>query len=1110
MSGHEVEEGGARGSREPFSGRPLPLHSKKMTGPLLRQLGRGLEVTQDVPPDELRQAIRDKLVETGREPKTVQVRLQETTQGMRIGLQDADGIFLDLDPEDPEDHPDDDCHEESGSGHTEDDLETLRKTLKEVSEQKGALQAEVSSLQEALAGERERVKELWKANCMQLSEFDAALTAKDDEIEKLREQLAHSHPRPHSRSRSPSRSSTLHESSGEEDLARPTRSVGQRRGKAPPVDAFTGEIPEVRLDDWLPALLRAAEWNGWSQAELLIQLAGHLRGRALQEWNLLTGDERGAYGTAVAALRSRLDPGSKAMAAQDFRHISQRESESVNSFIRRLERTFQLAYGRDGMLSETRDALLYSQLQEGLRDHLMEAPAVSGAVNYQALCIAAKNEERRQTALKKRKQYHKPPLPSRSSSREEDSRTKPLNPKAPNAADRKCYHCDRVGHISRNCPQRRAESSGKPPEKPKFTYTKKVRAAEGESGSIGSEQLNPLDLLYSSSEEEPDVRMIWVSDGGSQTRCAKVQVQGVPTFGIIDSGADITIIGGNLFRKVATVARLKKKDFRKADKTPWAYDQQPFTLDGRMDLDVSFGDRCMRTPVYIKMNAPDQLLLSEGVCRQLGIVKYHEDVQKWRGGRKPAVKAETPKDAKVPSIRVKLVQSLRLSPQQSAIVEVHVDSHGAGSPMYVECNPHLEDETGLCAEDVLLQPNADGHARMVFSNLSSYTQVAEGGTTIGKAVTATVVEAEGPWEPEDNLPVRSESLEPQPEDETGEVRRVRESDDILQRKQRLRELVPETALLDASQKDQLYNFLTDHHQAFCLDELERGETDLIQLYIDTGDASPRKQPVRRMPFAVREEVARQLRKMQATGVIQPSSSPWASPVVMVKKKDGSHRFCVDYRVLNSVTKADTFPLPRIDDLLDQLGESNFFSTLDLASGYWQIRVHPDCREKTAFVTPQGLYEFCVMPFGLTNAPAVFQRLMQRVLMGLNPEDGPDYVTVYIDDVLVFSRTLEEHLEHLRRVIGRLQEVGLKLKPAKCQFIREEVEYLGHLLTPQGLKPNPRLVEAVQEFATPQDLRRLRQFLGLSSYYRRFVSGFAKIAQPLNKLTKKRGRVQLDG
>ena len=179
-----------------------------------------------------------------------------------------------------------------------------------------------------------------------------------------------------------------------------------------------------------------------------------------------------------------------------------------------------------------------------------------------------------------------------------------------------------------------------------------------------------------------------------------------------------------------------------------------------------------------------------------------------------------------------------------------------------------------------------------------------------------------------------------------------------------------------------------------------------------------------MPLAVRNEVARQLKEMQEAGVVQPSSSPWSSPVVMVRKTDGSHRFCVDYRHLNSVTKSDNFPLPRIDDLLDQLGKAHIFSTLDLASGYWQIHVHPDSLEKTAFITPQWLFEFRVIPFCLTNAPAVFQHLMQQVLMNLNPAAGPDWVVVYIDDVLVFSRTLDEHLDHLQRVITRLQEVGL--------------------------------------------------------------------------------------
>ena len=193
-----------------------------------------------------------------------------------------------------------------------------------------------------------------------------------------------------------------------------------------------------------------------------------------------------------------------------------------------------------------------------------------------------------------------------------------------------------------------------------------------------------------------------------------------------------------------------------------------------------------------------------------------------------------------------------------------------------------------------------------------------------------------------------------------------------------------------------------------------------------------------MPFVVREEVASQLDHMQSAGVIRPSSSPWASPVLMVRKKDGTHRFCIDYQQLNAVTKADTYPLPRIDNLLDQLGQCRFFSTLDLASGYWQIRVSLASREKTVFVTPQRLYEFLVMPFGLTNAPAVFQQLMQRLLMGLNPEAGPDFVTVYIDDVLVFSPTLEEHLIHLQAVVWRIEEAGLKLKPSKFNLFARKL------------------------------------------------------------------------
>ena len=238
--------------------------------------------------------------------------------------------------------------------------------------------------------------------------------------------------------------------------------------------------------------------------------------------------------------------------------------------------------------------------------------------------------------------------------------------------------------------------------------------------------------------------------------------------------------------------------------------------------------------------------------------------------------------------------------------------------------------------------------------------------------------------------------------------------------------------------------------------------------------------------------------MQEANVIRPSKSPLASPVVLVKKKDGMLRFCADYRKLNQLTKADTFPLPKIDDLLDQLGNSKYFNTLDLKSGYWQIKDHPSSQKKAAFTTHQGLFEFWVMPFGLMNAPAAFQRLMQQILMGFNTERATDFVVVYLDDIN-FSETFQEHITYLRTVLQRMEQVNPKLNPKKCCFGCQVVVYLGRILTPDGLKPNPERIAAVRKFATPHDVKAVKQFLGLASFYREFVPNFARIAEPLHNL-----------
>ena len=277
-----------------------------------------------------------------------------------------------------------------------------------------------------------------------------------------------------------------------------------------------------------------------------------------------------------------------------------------------------------------------------------------------------------------------------------------------------------------------------------------------------------------------------------------------------------------------------------------------------------------------------------------------------------------------------------------------------------------------------------------------------------------------------------------------------------------------------------------------------GRTNLVRHSIDTGSTTPIKQAPRRLPFHLRGEVKQMLDNMETRGIIEPASGPWAAPIVMVKKKDNSWRLCVDYRNLNQVTKKDAHPLPRIDDTLDQLSGAHWFSTLDLASGYWQVEMEPADKEKTAFSTPFGLFQFNVMPFGLCNAPSTFQRLMEMVLAGLHWS----ICLVYIDDVIVYGRTCQEHLTRLEEVFERLQHAGLKMKPSKCYLLQKRVRYLGHVLSENGVETDPEKISCIKNWPVPTNVEELRRFLGIATYYRRFVHQFARIAAPLHHLTNK--------
>lgn len=246
------------------------------------------------------------------------------------------------------------------------------------------------------------------------------------------------------------------------------------------------------------------------------------------------------------------------------------------------------------------------------------------------------------------------------------------------------------------------------------------------------------------------------------------------------------------------------------------------------------------------------------------------------------------------------------------------------------------------------------------------------------------------------------------------------------------------------------------------------------------------------------ELRAQLTELLERGFIRPSTSPFGAPILFVTKKDGGWRLCVDYRALNKITIRNQHPLPRIDEMFEQLHGSKFFSKLDLASGYHQIRMHEDSIEKTAFKTRYGHYEFTVMPFGLTNAPATFQHVMNTVLAPYLDR----FVLVYLDDILIYSKSYEEHLEHLRKVLLALRENKFYCKRSKCLFCTQEVEYLGHLLTPDGVLVDPKKVAAILDWPTPTNVSQLRGFLGLVQYYDSFVDHFAEVAFPLTELLKK--------
>ena len=263
----------------------------------------------------------------------------------------------------------------------------------------------------------------------------------------------------------------------------------------------------------------------------------------------------------------------------------------------------------------------------------------------------------------------------------------------------------------------------------------------------------------------------------------------------------------------------------------------------------------------------------------------------------------------------------------------------------------------------------------------------------------------------------------------------------------------------------------------------------------------------RQPHSTKQEIKRQVTEMLNNGIIEDSHSPWNFPLLVVPKKSNSDekkwRVVIDFRKLNDITVNDVFPLPNISDILDKLGSAHYFSSLDLHSGYHQVKLDQSDRDKTAFSTDDGHYQFVRMPFGLKGAPSTFQRMINTVLSGLNNLK----CLVYLDDVIIFGSTLIEHNKRLMDVLDRFRKYKLKFNPYKCQFLRREITYLGHVITQSGIKPDEGKINVVQNFPCPKTPKEIKSFIGFVGYYRKLIPHFSGIAKPLTNLLKKGQRFE---
>jgi transposase InsO family protein/predicted aspartyl protease len=558
---------------------------------------------------------------------------------------------------------------------------------------------------------------------------------------------------------------------------------------------------------------------------------------------------------------------------------------------------------------------------------------------------------------------------------------------------------------------------------------------------------------------------------------AQIQVEGIQLNSLIDTGSAISGISGEMYSQL--FSKIPLMPFERRVTTA---NNTRLEVLGQIPLKITVGKTTKVCNILVVKNFRFAFLLGVDALKALDLtIDFNAECLHTRDGIKiPLVMRNSARS----EATVMTIEDVKLQPGQSVIIPCEptisprlLKNSGNLLMIVQHVSPLGWQKYGIAAVKGLVQMSADGVIPVLIRNCLRVETVIPKGTVVALAELIDTSSSEV-FSLEVNQD-KSNAIDP---DAVKYIQNLKiDNQDFTE-----------------EMKEKLKKLLMEYVDVFATDYKYAGRVTVVKHSIETGNHPPIRIPPRRLSEVEKEVQRKEVQMQLEKGVIRPSNSPWCFPPVVVKKKDGSWRHCVDFRKLNEITRKDVYPLPRVDEIFDCLHGSKFFTLLDAISGYWQIEVEEKDREKTAFASVDGLFEYTVMPFGLTNGPATYQRLMDVLMAGLRWKEVLDY----IDDLMVHSKTFEQHLATLEEVFKRARKVNLKFKITKCKFGLAKVPFLGHIVSKDGIHTDPEKIAAVKKFAPPKDLSALKSFLGLSGYYRRFIKDYSKIAVPLTNLLKK--------